>query len=198
MTTNYDDLVERALASAGEPFDVVWYEAKRGPCAGPLPAPRARRRGRSDRAPEQVHAASTRGADRDPQAARRDRPRRRRTATATSSPRTTTSTTSRAATSASRFPFTLARAHGREPLPLPRLLDARLEPARHPATGSGASSGSTVKSWAVQREPPNDRGRARGRGSALARPRRRRPRCTSPLRRRTSRGSSASSLRPTA
>ena len=30
LTTNYDDLIERALTEAGEPFDVVWYEAKRG------------------------------------------------------------------------------------------------------------------------------------------------------------------------
>jgi SIR2-like domain len=34
VTTNYDDLVERALVAAGEPFDVVWYEAKRGPAQG--------------------------------------------------------------------------------------------------------------------------------------------------------------------
>jgi SIR2-like domain len=34
LTTNYDDLVERALAEAGESFDVVWYEAKRGPLQG--------------------------------------------------------------------------------------------------------------------------------------------------------------------
>lgn len=34
VTTNYDDLVERALEAAGEPFDVVWYEAKRGPAQG--------------------------------------------------------------------------------------------------------------------------------------------------------------------
>jgi hypothetical protein len=34
LTSNYDDLVERALADAGEPFDVVWYEAKRGPSQG--------------------------------------------------------------------------------------------------------------------------------------------------------------------
>jgi SIR2-like protein len=34
LTTNYDDLVERALADAGEPFDVVWYEAKPGPQQG--------------------------------------------------------------------------------------------------------------------------------------------------------------------
>jgi hypothetical protein len=34
LTTNYDDLVERALAEADEPFDVVWYEAKRGPLQG--------------------------------------------------------------------------------------------------------------------------------------------------------------------
>jgi hypothetical protein len=34
LTSNYDDLVERALGEAGEPFDVVWYEAKRGPSQG--------------------------------------------------------------------------------------------------------------------------------------------------------------------
>lgn len=34
LTSNYDDLVERALAEAGEPCDVVWYEAKRGPLQG--------------------------------------------------------------------------------------------------------------------------------------------------------------------
>jgi hypothetical protein len=34
LTTNYDDLVERVLAEAGEAFDVVWYEAKRGPLRG--------------------------------------------------------------------------------------------------------------------------------------------------------------------
>jgi len=28
ITTNYDDLVERALAERGEAYDVVWYEAK--------------------------------------------------------------------------------------------------------------------------------------------------------------------------
>ena len=34
LTTNYDDLLERALEEVGEPFDVVWYEAKRGPLHG--------------------------------------------------------------------------------------------------------------------------------------------------------------------
>lgn len=34
LTTNYDDLVERALAEASVAFDVVWYEAKRGPLQG--------------------------------------------------------------------------------------------------------------------------------------------------------------------
>ena len=34
LTTNFDDLVERALVDASEPFDVVWYEAKRGPFQG--------------------------------------------------------------------------------------------------------------------------------------------------------------------
>jgi SIR2-like domain len=34
LTTNYDDLLERALAEAEEDYDVVWYEAKRGPMQG--------------------------------------------------------------------------------------------------------------------------------------------------------------------
>ena len=34
LTTNYDDLVERALREADEQFDVVWYEAKPGPQQG--------------------------------------------------------------------------------------------------------------------------------------------------------------------
>jgi SIR2-like domain len=34
VTTNYDDLLERALREATEAFDVVWYEAKRGPLRG--------------------------------------------------------------------------------------------------------------------------------------------------------------------
>lgn len=29
VTTNYDDLLERAFAERGEPYDLVWYEAKR-------------------------------------------------------------------------------------------------------------------------------------------------------------------------
>jgi hypothetical protein len=34
LTTNYDDLIERSLEAAGEPYDVVWYEAKHGPMHG--------------------------------------------------------------------------------------------------------------------------------------------------------------------
>ena len=34
LTTNYDDLIERALEQAGEAFDVLWYEAKAGPHQG--------------------------------------------------------------------------------------------------------------------------------------------------------------------
>jgi hypothetical protein len=34
ITTNYDDLVERAFAERGETYDVVWYEAKRGSLGG--------------------------------------------------------------------------------------------------------------------------------------------------------------------
>ena len=34
ITTNYDDLLERALDAVGEPYDLVWYEAKPGSLAG--------------------------------------------------------------------------------------------------------------------------------------------------------------------
>jgi hypothetical protein len=34
MTTNYDDALERAFRDAGEEFDLVWYEAKRGERCG--------------------------------------------------------------------------------------------------------------------------------------------------------------------
>src|SRR5918992_5162382 len=34
ITTNYDDLVERAFVERGEPYDVVWYEAKGGSVGG--------------------------------------------------------------------------------------------------------------------------------------------------------------------
>jgi hypothetical protein len=34
LTSNYDDLLERALHEAGQTVDVVWYEAKRGPMQG--------------------------------------------------------------------------------------------------------------------------------------------------------------------
>jgi hypothetical protein len=30
LTTNYDDAVERAFAERGEPYDLLWYEAKKG------------------------------------------------------------------------------------------------------------------------------------------------------------------------
>jgi hypothetical protein len=36
ITTNYDDLLERAFEEAGEPCDVVWYEAKKGSLHGRL------------------------------------------------------------------------------------------------------------------------------------------------------------------
>ena len=34
LTTNYDDLLERALDAQGEQYDLVWYEAKRGSLRG--------------------------------------------------------------------------------------------------------------------------------------------------------------------
>ena len=152
LTTNYDDLVERALAEAGEPFDVVWYEAKRGPlqggsCTG---APDGERR--ADRASEQVHGARARRAAGGPEAARRDRPRRLRSATATSSPRTATSTTSRAATSASR-----SRSRCGERMADSHFLflgysmrDWNLRVILNRIWGAQQLD---LKSWAVQREP---------------------------------------------
>jgi hypothetical protein len=34
ITTNYDDALERAFAAQDEPYDLVWYEAKRGDTCG--------------------------------------------------------------------------------------------------------------------------------------------------------------------
>jgi len=34
LTTNYDDALERAFDAAGEPYELVWYEAKKGPNRG--------------------------------------------------------------------------------------------------------------------------------------------------------------------
>ena len=66
-------------------------------------------------------------------------------------------------------PDRAARADDRQPLPLPRLLDARLEPARDPQPDLGRRSSSTVKSWAVQREPADPRrARSRRRSGATA------------------------------
>ena len=129
---------------------LVRGEARAAP--GPLPPPPARGRGRADRASERVHGPRTSKAAGHPQAARGDRPEQRQGATATSSPRTATSTTWSAATWARQIPFSLLRAHGRQPLPLPRLLDARLEPARDPEPHLGRQQ-LDLKSWAVQRAP---------------------------------------------
>ena len=50
LTTNYDDLVERALDDAKEAFDVVWYDAKPGPNQGQFWHRSTARRGRRARA----------------------------------------------------------------------------------------------------------------------------------------------------
>ena len=102
ITTNYDDLLERALDEQGEAYDLVWYEAKHGRLAGKFihraPGARAGR----DRRGERVRRALAGRAAGHPQAPRGDRPEQSEAATASSSPRTTTSTISRAATSAPR------------------------------------------------------------------------------------------------
>ena len=76
LTTNYDDLVERALAEAGEPFDVVWYEAKRGPQQGRF----VHRTPSGDvipiERPNKYTGLALAERSRDPEAARRDRPHR--------------------------------------------------------------------------------------------------------------------------
>ena len=71
-----------------------------------------------------------------------------------------------------QIPFTLRERMARQPLPLPRLLDARLEPARDPEPDLGrAAARSQVVGGAAGAGRCRD---ARGRGSALAGPRRRR------------------------
>ena len=48
LTTNYDDLVERALRDAGEAVDVDLVRGEARPGSGSLPAPAAGRRGGAD------------------------------------------------------------------------------------------------------------------------------------------------------
>src|SRR5207244_4515369 len=65
------------------------------------------------------------------------------------------------------------RTDGRQPLPLPRLLDARLEPARDPEPDLGRPAARPeVVGRAARAGFPRGTG---DRGGALARPRRRRP-----------------------
>ena len=152
VTTSYDLALEQAFLEAGEEFDVVSYLAS-GRNRGKLLPPRARRRGDGDRRPEHVRDGALAraahvilklhgGVDPTPSASGR----------ASSSPRTTTSTTSRRRTSSASIPVGLAAQAAAQPLPLPRLRDARLEPARSCSTGCGATSRSSYRSWAVQPE----------------------------------------------
>ena len=60
LTTNYDDLTERAFDEAGEAYDVVWYEAKPGGSAGPLHASHLRGGRGCDQAAEEVHGPGVR------------------------------------------------------------------------------------------------------------------------------------------
>ena len=81
LTTNYDDLLERALEEVGEPFDVVWYEAKRGPLHGRFVHRVPGGDVGGDRASERVHAA----ADLERAAGDPEAPRQRSTARTPSS-----------------------------------------------------------------------------------------------------------------
>ena len=139
LTTNYDDLIERAFADAGEQFDVVWYEAKRGPLQGrflhrppegevvAIERPNKYTGLALEKRPVilKLHGAIDRvDVKRDSYVVTEDSyidylvGRRRRRAD----------------------PVLAARANGGEPLPLPRLLDARLEPAGDPEPDLGRAA----------------------------------------------------------
>ena len=135
LTTNYDDVLERAFSGGGG-------AGRRGrlrdaPGRAAVRAPEAGRRARADRRPGDVPRVRARGALGDPEDPRRRRPRGPPSATRSSSPRTTTSTTWRARACATLIPTYLMRAARRARPALPRLFDARLEPARDPAADLG-------------------------------------------------------------
>ena len=193
LTTNYDDLVERALADGGPSFDVVWYEAK----------PDAEARGRFLHRPPGGEVV---------------RDRRGRTSTPASA-----LARAAGGPEAARLRSTASDSkrrqlrHHREQLhrlPLGRRR-RRADPDRAVAADGDShflflgysmrdwnlrvilnriwgARKLDLKSWAVQREPADPNG-ARDRGGALARPRRTSTSSTAPLERvrRAARGASS-------
>jgi hypothetical protein len=164
LTTNYDDLTERALADAGEQFDVVWYEAKPGPLQGcfwhrlpegevvPIELPNKYTGLALAERPVvlKLHGAI----DPDGLEARQLRRHREQLHRLPLGPRRRRAD-----------PVRAARADGRQPLPLPRLLDARLEPARDPEPDLGRAA---ARPQVVDRPARARRHRhARDRGGAL-------------------------------
>ena len=75
ITTNYDDILERAFSDAGEPYEVVVYMAG-GEDHGRFVHCLADGERRLIDRPQRVHRALVRHLLRDPQDPRRDRPRR--------------------------------------------------------------------------------------------------------------------------
>ena len=168
LTTNYDDLLERAFTEAGELVRrrLVRGEARAAP--RPLPPPPAGRRRRHDRAAERVHGTRSERAAGDPQAPRGDRPRGR-TARQLRHHREQLHRLPRRLRRRGADPLPAPGADGGQPLPVPRLLDARLEPAGHPEPhlGRAAARPQVVGSTARPRPmPARARSRRRSGGTA--------------------------------
>ena len=173
LTTNYDDLLERALRRGGRGVRRRLVRGEARTAAGPLPPPLARRRGRSPiERPNEYTGVGLERAPGRPQAPRRDRPRRRQ-ARQLRHHRGQLHRLPRRRRRRRADPVRAARADGRQPLPVPRLLDARLEPARDPEPDLGRPAARPEVVGGPAR--PGRPGGARGRARALARPRRRRP-----------------------
>ena len=172
LTTNYDDLLERALAGGRGGVDVVWYEAKRGPLQGrflhrppagdvvPIERPNEYTGSRLDERPVvlKLHGAVD---------------------------RTNAKSDSYVITEDSYIDYLVGGDVGGQ---IPFALLERMADSHFLFLGYSMRDWNLrvilnriwgaqqldLKSWAVQRAPADAR-RARGRGGALARPGRRRP-----------------------
>ena len=152
VTTNYDDVLERAFGAAGEPFDLVAYVAE-GRAPGQVPAPcRPTATPRLIERPNEydglsldqrtvilkIHGAVDRvEPERDSYVITEDHYIDYLTRT----------------DSRNLVPVDAGRQAAPEPLPVPRLQPARLEPARHPAPHLGRAGAAATSPGPIQLDP---------------------------------------------
>ena len=169
VTTNYDDALERAFAAAGEPIDVVYYAAARERAGAVRPRPSRRQAHADPQAPTTAVSRSASGRCSSRSTARSTAPTSRRQLRDHRGP------LHRLRRADERLQADPSRTDGEdehEPLPLPRLRDARLEPARDPAPHLVAADAHVQVVGDPEGAGPDRRevlGPARGRRSSTSR-----------------------------